>query len=46
MNETLEIKVNEIESMIAANAEKIKEALKMGKKMLMNCAKNCYLVLI
>lgn len=32
MNETLEIKVNEIESMIAANAEKIKEALKNGQK--------------
>ena len=32
MNETLEIKVNEIESMIAENVEKIKEALKNGQK--------------
>ena len=32
MNETLEIKVNEIESMIAANVEKIKETLKNGQK--------------
>lgn len=32
MNETLEIKVNEIESIIAANVEKIKETLKNGQK--------------
>lgn len=32
MNENLKIKVDEIESMIAANVEKIKEALKNGQK--------------